>query len=86
MGIAEWDFSQLKKAKDWRREDAAHIFATDGSWDWFERMHRQELVKSGALILRIGRSGNLANPSIMNVIVPELLHKDSLAKIEQQAA
>lgn len=38
MSIVEADLRQLKKAKDWRREDAADIFGTDGSWQWFKRI------------------------------------------------
>ena len=85
MGSTEADIRHLKKAKDWRREDAAHIFGTDGSFEWFARMHTRELVKSGALILRKGRSGNLVNPGIMNMLAPELLRMDSLARINQAA-
>ncbi len=86
MGIVEADISQLKKAKDWRREYAAHIFETDSIYEWFVRQHHRELVESGALIVRIGRSGNLVVTDKMNAIVPALLHKKSLTHTNQQAA
>jgi hypothetical protein len=86
MSIVEADLRQLKKAKDWRREDAADIFGTDGSWQWFKRIHYRELVESGAVIVRSGRPGDLIDLSRIGPVVREILHKKSLTHLNQQAA
>ncbi len=86
MNIVESDFHQLKRAKDWRRDDAADIFGTDGSWNWFKRLHYRELVESGALVVRIGRAGDLIDLGRIGPVVREILHKRSLTQLNQQAA
>jgi hypothetical protein len=46
---------------DWLDRHAGPFFPTRSSLDWFIKRNRRELVASGALITRAGRSGSLVH-------------------------
>ena len=59
----------LRQAARWREEQAAEIFRTQSSWDWFRRNHHRELIEAGVLIPGRGRRGDLVKPAINDVVV-----------------
>lgn len=61
----------LTRIKDWRCDEAAHVFPTDSSLEWFARQHRNELIRAGALFPRLGRSGSFVHPERM---AAEVIH------------
>lgn len=79
------DLSRYKKARIWRQENAAALFNTDGSWDWFKRTHRRELIESGALIVRTGRAGDLICVDQIGAVVQKILQVESLKRINPPA-
>lgn len=82
MQEVDADLRRYKKAKDWRREDAPELFSTDGSFDWFARIHRHELVESGALIVRAGRAGNVVHVDRIGPVIQRILEAESRKTIE----
>ncbi|WP_078119610.1 hypothetical protein [Thiosocius teredinicola] len=59
----------FKKRREWVIEDGGELFGTVGSFDWFVRQHRQELVDSGELIIRRGPGGSLVGPGFGDVAI-----------------
>ncbi|MCX7662201.1 MAG: hypothetical protein N2Z61_00400 [Tepidimonas fonticaldi] len=86
MSTVNVDLRKFKKAREWRREDAAALFGTDGSWEWFKRTHRRELVESGALIVRTGRSGDLVHTDRIGPVVQRILVTESIKRLELATA
>lgn len=86
MNVVNADLRKFKKAKVWRKEDAPEIFPTDGSWEWFKRTHRPELIQSGALVVRTGRSGDLVHTDRIGPVVQRILVTESLKRIEPAIA
>jgi len=82
MSTLNADLSKLQKAKKWRLERAHCLFTSDASWEWFKRQHRHELIKSGALIVRSGRAGDLIHVDRIDPVVQQILEAESLRKIE----
>lgn len=83
MEVVSADLSKFKKAKQWRREDAAVLFSTDGAWEWFKRTHRSELIASGSLIVRAGRAGDLVHTDRIGAVVQRILQTESLSKLNR---
>ena len=79
------DLSRLKKAQDWRREDASTLFGTEASGSWFRRKHRAELIKNGALISRSGRAGDLVNVDRIGHVVSRILEEESRYKFNESS-
>jgi len=46
---------------DWLDNDAGPFFVTRSGVEWFIKRNRPELIASGALITRAGRSGSLVH-------------------------
>lgn len=86
MQVINADLRKYKRVKDWRREDAPELFSTDGSLDWFTRTHRNELIESGALIVRAGRAGNLVHVDRIGPVVQRILEAESRKRIEPALA
>lgn len=43
------------KASDYYRQSRQNLFATEGSFQWYLRRHKAELIAAGALLLIAGR-------------------------------
>ena len=82
MQSVDGDLSKFKKARDWRRDDASALFGSEASWLWFKRNHSRELIESGALIVRAGRSGDLVNVDRIGAEVQRILQNESLKRID----
>lgn len=80
------DLNALQSAEEWRAQHASSVFPSPGSWSWFKRKHRDNLVKTGALVLGSGRMCDLVHAGRISNVVQEILTKESLARINQQAA
>ncbi|MFZ3320760.1 MAG: hypothetical protein WA190_00200 [Usitatibacter sp.] len=65
---------------DWRRLHGSVYFPNDSSLTWFLKWHRQELVDTGAIITRGGRSPSLAHRVKMQKIVIRILQRKAKAK------
>ena len=78
------DLSKLKKAEQWRRDHAPSLFGSSGSWAWFKRMHRDELIQSGALIVRSGRAGDLVHIDRIGPVVQRILQAESQMKVQSK--
>lgn len=76
------DISKFQKAKEWRDQRASNLFPTDASWEWFKRCHKNELIRSGALIARAGRAGDLVHIDRIDPAVQHILEAESLKKID----
>lgn len=85
MQVVDADLRKLKKVREWRREEAAALFGTHGSWEWFKRTHRRALIESGALIVRPGRSGDLVHTDRIGPIIQQILQEESLSRINTNA-
>lgn len=82
MQPLDLNLRKLKKAQEWRREDAVSVFPTAASWDWFRRQHRRALILSGALITRAGRGGDFVNLDQIGAAVHKILQEESLKRLE----
>ncbi len=78
------DFSKLKKVKTWLKDQ--EVFTSIASFGWFVHKHRRELVEAGALIPRMGASGNLVHVDRIGPVVEKILRAESLKQIESIAA
>lgn len=85
MQVVDADLRKFKKVKEWRREHAASLFCTDGSWEWFKRTHRRELIESGALIVRTGRAGDLVHTDRVGPVIQRILQEESLSRSDTTA-
>jgi len=86
MEFVNSDLTRFKRAKDWRCEQAAALFRTDASWEFFKRTHRTELLESGALIVRLGRAGDLVDADAIGRVVQAILMRESLARLTAKGA
>jgi hypothetical protein len=66
---------------DWLDRNAGAFFETRSSLDWFIKRHRRELVESGALIPREGRSGSLVDTEEFPKAVVRILRRRALGKV-----
>lgn len=55
------DLSGFTSVDVWLQKHAGPFFETRSALDWFIKRHRRELIESGALITRAGRSGSLVS-------------------------
>lgn len=69
--------SKYKSVEQWRRENAANIFPTKASLDWFRRCHGDELERKGAIIRRKGRAPDLVDDEVAPLIILEILKRES---------
>ena len=67
------DLKSLMPSEQWREREAPHVFPTKSSLEWFGRQHRDRLVRSGALLPRLGRAGSLVDPARMSAEVLAIL-------------
>lgn len=81
MSLTNADLSKFQKAKEWRLERARSLFVSDASWEWFKRLHRHELITSGALIVRSGRAGDLVHIERIDSVIQRILENESLKRI-----
>jgi hypothetical protein len=68
-------------AGDWLDRHAGPFFETRSSLDWFIKRNRRELVESGALIPREGRSGSLLSLNEFPKAVIRILRRKALEKV-----
>lgn len=69
------DIGDYLRPRDWVVKHGGSAFPTLGSFEWFVRQHRAELVDSGALIVRRGARGSLVGPNFGCVAAEILLRK-----------
>ena len=74
------DLAGYTTLADWLDRFAGPFFETRSSFDWFIKRHRRELVETGALIPREGRSGSLISIDEMPKAVVRILRRRALAK------
>lgn len=67
---------------DWLDREAGPFFETRSSLDWFIKRNRRELVESGALIPRAGRSGSLVSVEKFPKAVLSILRRRALNSTE----
>ena len=65
---------------EWLDGRAGAFFPTRSSLDWFIKQNRRELIESGALIPREGRSGSLIQPDKFCHAVLNILRRRALEK------
>lgn len=58
-----------RRHRNWVAEYGGDLFPTLGSFEWFVRQHRDELVASGELIIRRGSGGSLVGPNFGRLAV-----------------
>lgn len=51
----EESFEDWLLASEWHGKLGCRLFPTPGSWSWFERQHREELLRTNALMVIRGR-------------------------------
>lgn len=68
---------------DWLDRDAGPFFETRTSLDWFIKRNRRELIESGALIPREGRSGSLLSKDRFPQAVIAILRRRALGRMQQ---
>jgi hypothetical protein len=61
--------------------DRSVVFPSRESWRWFERTHRLELMKAGALTAPTGKK--LVDPVITDAIVARVGHERVLSLAER---
>lgn len=71
----------LTRIKDWRRDEAPHVFPTDSSLEWFARQHREQLIRAGALFPRLGRGGSFVNPERMSAEVMRIIAERAQSEV-----
>lgn len=69
---------------DWLDRHAGPFFETRSSLDWFIKRNRRELVETGALIPREGRSGSLVSIHEFPKAVISILRRRALSKVATQ--
>jgi hypothetical protein len=67
------------KSGDWVDRFAGQFFQTRSSFDWFVKQNRRELIETGALIPRGGRSGSLVSIEKMPKAVIAILRRKASA-------
>lgn len=84
-GLAEPDSDRLSDFVPWPEwlssGEGGKILKTMGAVEWFIRMHRDELIRSGQLILRSGPGGHFVGPKFGNVVL-EILRRKSIKLTE----
>jgi hypothetical protein len=65
-------------AEAWRAASGKTVFPSEGSWLWFKRTNRRELVESGALILGRGRLCDIVDTKRIGAAVQSILQKESM--------
>lgn len=68
-----------RKAREWVAEHGGDVFPTLGSFEWFVRNHRAELVAAGVLIVRRGACGSLVGPGFGEKAI-EIMRRESQAR------
>lgn len=63
MTTENYSAEHFRKYRNWVAEQGGDIFPTVGSFEWFVRQHRDELMASGELIIRRGSGGSLVGPN-----------------------
>jgi hypothetical protein len=74
------DLSGYTSVGDWQDRYAGPFFETRSSLDWFIKRNRRELVETGALIPREGRSGSLVSIEKFPKAVITILKRRALDK------
>ena len=72
----------FRRHRNWVTESGGDLFPTLGSFEWFVRRHRAELIASGELIVRRGPGGTLVGPNFGRVAV-EILQRE--ANVHEQS-
>ena len=78
------DLKSLVFVEQWRKNEAAHLFATKSSFEWFYRQHRSRLIESGAILPRPGRAGNLGNRDVISTEIVSILAEQVQKRDEVQ--
>lgn len=76
MSSKNYRAAQYRKFRDWVSEHGGDLFPTAGSFEWFVRQHRRELIESGELIVRRGPGGTLVGPNFSRLAV-EIMQRES---------
>ena len=66
------------RARTWVAQNGGDLFPTFGSLEWFIRQHREELIRSGEMIVRRGPGGILIGPNFGRVAV-DILKREQVA-------
>lgn len=61
--------AEYLRYRDWVAQQGGAVFPTVGSFEWFIRRHRDELIQSGELIVRRGPGGTLVGPGFGRLAV-----------------
>lgn len=69
MNQAQYSAADFRKAREWVADCGGDLFPTFGSFEWFIRLHRDELLRSGELIVRRGSGGSLVGPNFGKVAI-----------------
>lgn len=77
--------ADYRKVRDWVAECGGDLFPTIGSFEWFVRLHRDELLRSGELIIRRGTGGSLVGPNFDRVAIA-ILQRESAQRAAQEGA
>lgn len=64
----------------WRKRHGGPFFPSDTSVIWFIKMHRKELVASGVLITRGGRSPSLVHFERFSKVAMKILRREARAR------
>jgi len=75
------DLAGYESVGDWLDRHAGPFFETRASLDWFIKRNRRELVESGALIPRDGRSGSIVSIEKFPKAVVGILRRRALNKV-----
>jgi len=80
------DLTGYTSVGDWLDRYAGPFFDTRSALDWFIKRHRRELVETGALIPREGRSGSIVSIEKFPKAVVDILRRRALERSARPAA
>lgn len=71
--------NKFAKIKEWMPEHGGAVFPSWASWVAFKFKHREELINSGAVIIRRGTGGDLLNTELFEQVIEDILFRESKA-------
>lgn len=81
MSTPQHRVADYRKARDWVADNGGDMFPTFSSFEWFVRMHRDELLRSGELIIRRGSGGTLVGPRF-DLVAVRIMQRNQLERAE----
>jgi len=85
MNQAQYSAADFRKAREWVADCGGDLFPTFGSFEWFVRLHRDELLRSGELIVRRGSAGSLVGPNFDKVAIG-ILQRETAQQLTEPGA